>query len=496
MTSLSNMVKGLRQNKGKESDFVSICLADIRTEINSTDGAMKANALLKLSYLSMLGYDMDMGLAVTIEVMASTKFTVRRAAYLAAALAFTQETDIALLVTNIFKKDFLSGNAYEAGTALNCLASVCTPDMATGLIDDLLLLMSSSKPYIRKKVVLTLFRVCQVYPQALIAAFPKLRDALSDQDQSVLTALANTFLEISKFNPRNVLPLVPQLFHLLSNSGNNWMLIKLLKIFQNVAKIEPRVSAKISPTIATLLSATKAKSVELELLRTFVNLEISCGKNQTVGLAAEVYNRLKNFLLATDKNLRALSLEILARMPHSDFYEASGMDAVLGCVEDSDATIRKLALKNLTLVVNSENFQAVATNLMNISKNEKTAKFAADYASAIISLGESGNFSNVKDFAWYFLLLVDIARSSKFGDTKIAKQAEAVILKVKEVRGYALAVCGSLVVSADFARPELCAFSGSVSWIVGELCRRHWADLRAEPGEILTAILKFAEDCK
>ena len=58
---LSDLVKGLRSNKRREAEFVSKCIAEIKEELSSKDKShqVKANAVLKLAYLQMLGYDMQ-----------------------------------------------------------------------------------------------------------------------------------------------------------------------------------------------------------------------------------------------------------------------------------------------------------------------------------------------------------------------------------------------------------------------------------------------------
>ena len=55
---LSDLVKGLRSNKRREAEFVSKCIAEIKEELSSKDKShqVKANAVLKLAYLQMLGY--------------------------------------------------------------------------------------------------------------------------------------------------------------------------------------------------------------------------------------------------------------------------------------------------------------------------------------------------------------------------------------------------------------------------------------------------------
>jgi AP-3 complex subunit delta-1 len=47
-------------------------------------------------------------------------------------------------------------------------------------------MMNHSRPYIRKRVILTLYKVFLKYPEALRIAFPKLRERLEDPDPSKL----------------------------------------------------------------------------------------------------------------------------------------------------------------------------------------------------------------------------------------------------------------------------------------------------------------------
>lgn len=46
----------------------------------------------------------------------------------------------------------------------------------------------------------------------------------------VVAATVNVLCELARKNPPDYLPLAPQLFHLLTTSSNNWMLIKIIKL--------------------------------------------------------------------------------------------------------------------------------------------------------------------------------------------------------------------------------------------------------------------------
>ncbi len=149
------------------------------------------------------------------------KMSLRRPAYLAASFCFQEKNDLGLMLINHFKKELMAGkkSTTEVGIALSNLAVICTPDMSRELIGDLVNLLSSNKPYIRKKVVLCMFRLFLRYPLALRTAFPKLKERLTDEDQGVLTACVNTFLELCRKNAKNYLILVPHFFTLLTQTS-------------------------------------------------------------------------------------------------------------------------------------------------------------------------------------------------------------------------------------------------------------------------------------
>ena len=62
------------------------------------------------------------------------------------------------------------------------MSNVCSPDLARDLAPDLVALLSSSRPYVRKKAVLVLYKVFLQFPQALRPAFPRLKEKLEDAD--------------------------------------------------------------------------------------------------------------------------------------------------------------------------------------------------------------------------------------------------------------------------------------------------------------------------
>jgi AP-3 complex subunit delta-1 len=146
---LSSMVKGIRStSEGERSAFITKCLGEIKSELQSGDVQLQSNALRKLIFLQMIGYDMGWAAFYTVQVMGNAWFGYRRVGYLSASLSFTQDTDVIILTTHLFRKAFTQlstqashsladGLQYEIGSALGCLAAIVTPALAEAMIKDI-----------------------------------------------------------------------------------------------------------------------------------------------------------------------------------------------------------------------------------------------------------------------------------------------------------------------------------------------------------------------
>jgi AP-3 complex subunit delta-1 len=108
-------------------------------------------------------------------------------------------------------------------------------------------MLNHSKPHVRKRAVVALYKVFTKYPEIVSLGMPRLREKLEDPDSGiqfpyislytylhrnlgVVTATVNVLCELSRQNPKDYLVLAPQLFHLLTTSSNNWTLIKIIKL--------------------------------------------------------------------------------------------------------------------------------------------------------------------------------------------------------------------------------------------------------------------------
>lgn len=133
--------------------------------------------------------------------MSQPTFTNKRIGYLAASQTFHEGTEVVMLATSLLKKvpteahfvhssddSFLvqaftnNTNQYETGEALNCLANICTPDLARDLASDVVAMLNSARPYLKKKAILVLYKIFLKFPEALRPSFPRLKEKLEDAD--------------------------------------------------------------------------------------------------------------------------------------------------------------------------------------------------------------------------------------------------------------------------------------------------------------------------
>jgi len=459
---LTDIVKGIRASKRDTALYISSCIAEIKSEINSTDPHTKANALQKLTFLQMMGYNMSWASFATIEVMSSPRFAHKRIGYLAASQAFTQDTDVILLTTNTLKKELRGAvgpgmnGVYEAGVAINCLSNIVTEDLARELLSDVTNLTLHPQPYLRKKAILCLLKMFMKYPQALRLTFPRIQECLlKDSNSSVTSCAVNVITELSDVNPKNYLILAPAFFGLLTSSSNNWMLIKVVKLLGTLVPEEPRLARKLLEPLAGIVKSTQAKSLLYEAAYTITLCLPYCRKADgtmpasvpsIVALSAET---LKSFVEENDQNLKYLGLVGFGSLmtSHPKVLSAPGYrPLILACLSDEDVTIRTRALDLLIGLATRKNVMDLVTQLLH-HVDMASGAYKIDLVEKIVEICSSEKYSLVTDFAWYIDVLVILARTKGIdGHGKnsrnlgplVSNQIIDVTLRVLPVRSYAV----------------------------------------------------------
>ncbi|KAL7549328.1 hypothetical protein ACHAWF_012601 [Thalassiosira exigua] len=456
---LNDLVTGIRSHKRDTALFISQNIAEIKTELQSPDFFVKANALQKLTFLQMMGYSMSWAAFASVEVMSSPRFALKRVGCLAACQGLDQpeKSPVVLLTTNMLKKELrgatvgASGeSAYHAGLAINCLSNIATEDLGRELLPDLLHLLKHPSPYVRKKALLCLYKVFLKYPQGLRLSFDRIKACLEDSHPSVVSCAVNVITELSDKNPRNYLPLAPAFFKLLTSSANNWMLIKVVKLLGSLVPEEPRLARKLLEPLAGMVKSTHAKSLLYEAVYAITlclkhvqrksDGSVPASVPEVVELCAET---LRGFVADPDQNLKYLGLvglgSLLQSQPEALRSRPDCRGLVLGCLSDEDVTIRARALGLLRFVTTQRNLADLVAQLLG-HVEAAGGEYRSQLVEEIVRMCSSDKYQLVSDFAWYFDVLVALAgvRGVEDQGKGVAGQWMDVAWRVLPVRAYAV----------------------------------------------------------
>ncbi|KAL3945881.1 MAG: hypothetical protein SGBAC_000032 [Bacillariaceae sp.] len=493
---LPDIVKGIRASKRDTVLYISQCIAEIKTEINSSDMFVKANALQKLTFLQMMGYGMNWASFATIEVMSSPRFAHKRIGYLAAIQGFTQDTDVLLLTTNSLKKELRAASGgsamrgvYEAGLAVNCVANIVTEELAQDLLPELTNLTQHPQPYLRKKAILCLFKVFVKYPQGLRLTFGKIQQCLGDSNAAVASCAVNVITELSDKNPKNYLHLAPAFFDLLSASSNNWMLIKVVKLLGSLVPEEPRLARKLLEPLSQIVRSTPARSLVYEAVHAITLCLPYCRRNDgsMPGLVPEIVDlcakTLRDFVEEKDQNLKYLGLVGFSSLMQSHpkvLSAPSYRPIILACLSDEDVTIRTRALGLLPGMASRKNLMELVKQLLQHVKYA-SGSYKHELVAKIIEMCSGEKYALLQDFTWYLDTLFRLGhmRGLEAHAELLRSQVSDVALRVLPVRAFAVKRSLEILLEGELIEnneeggngrgkhimPEILP---SLAWIVGE----------------------------
>uniref|UniRef100_A0A8C9PIP8 AP-3 complex subunit delta-1 n=1 Tax=Spermophilus dauricus TaxID=99837 RepID=A0A8C9PIP8_SPEDA len=468
-----------------KAKYISQCIDEIKQELKQDNIAVKANAVCKLTYLQMLGYDISWAAFNIVEVMSASKFTFKRIGYLAASQCFHEGTDVIMLTTNQIRKDLSSPSQYDTGVALTGLSCFVTPDLARDLANDIMTLMSHTKPYIRKKAVLIMYKVFLKYPESLRPAFPRLKEKLEDPDPGVQSAAVNVICELARRNPKNYLSLAPLFFKLMTCSTNNWVLIKIIKLFGALTPLEPRLGKKLIEPLTNLIHSTTGLGRVSGLrcwpwvtcLSVAVLISLSSGMpSHSASIQVCASTLLWGGLL---KYLGLLAMSKILRT-HPKSVQAH-KDLILQCLDDKDESIRLRALDLLYGMVSKKNLMEIVKKLMtHVDKAEGTT-YRDELLTKIIDICSQSNYQYITNFEWSvptppwcpaWAGMLDVA------------------IRVKAIRRFAVSQMSALLDSAHLVasgtqRNGICEVLYAAAWICGE-----FSEHLQEPHQTLEAMLR------
>ncbi|KAJ6672633.1 DELTA ADAPTIN-RELATED [Salix viminalis] len=381
-----------------------------------------------------------------IECISSPAFAHKKIGYLAISQSFNESTPVILLISNQLRKDLNSGNEFEVSLALDCLSRIGTVDLCRDLTSEVFTLMSTSKVFVRKKALLGCF----------VSLLPKTPDRIFHWHLSF--------------------------YRILVGSRNNWVLIKVLKIFANLAPLEPRLAKRVVEPICDHLRKTGAKSMVFECIRTvatsFTEYE------SAVKLAAV---KIREFLLEDDPNLKYLGLHGLSIMAPKHLWAVlENKDVVIQSLSDEDPNIKLESLCLVMAMVSESNVVEICRVLVNYAL-KSDLEFCNDILGSILSTCCQNVYEIITDFDWYVLLLGEMSRipHCQKGE-EIENQLIDIGMRVKDVRPELVRVGHHLLIDpALLGNPYLHRMLSAAAWVCGE-----YVEFSGNPVELLEALLQ------
>jgi AP-3 complex subunit delta-1 len=344
----TDLIRGLRTHK-YSLDYIEKSLLQIQVEI--TKPKLRANAIQKLLVFHLLGRNIQWAAFHIIQAMSITE--EKKLGYMAAAIAFNQNSPILIMATNVIKKDLSSNNVKDVLMAMHTLAQICSSDLARDLYGDVVTMLNHSNTNVRKRAILVLYRMFVNYPACIPICFPRLQTKLDDDDPAVVSCCVTVICELGRSNPKQYLNLAPQLFSLFVSSANNWMLIKMVKLFATLTPHEPRLIRKLLPPLKKIIIANSSVSVVFECVKAIIVGDMLAGNDKETQEVSKIcIKKLELFLESKDQNIRYLGLSTLSGLAKiSPSIVSDNHQIILQCLDDGDISIKTQALNLVTGLV-------------------------------------------------------------------------------------------------------------------------------------------------
>lgn len=460
-----DVIKGIRKSNTDKTSFLTTVFSEIQQEIKDSDLVTKTNSIKKLFILYLEGYDIEWAGFYMLEIISSLKFSQKRTGYLVVSQSLKSTSEVLILTTGLFRRDFVSKNMLETCVAVNCLASIVNEELARELLNDCITLLNTGKYVLRKKVCVLMFKMFYYWPEGLSQAIERLAEKTRDENIGVVVGTVNTIYELSRRNPRSVLFTAKQMYELLNSTSNNWLIIKLIKLFGELCKVEPRLYKKLIDPLTRILHNSSAKSVEYEITKCIFTHFSEYPK--LLSLAVE---RLQNFLESNDPNLKFLGLSSLQQIILSETVRAEEYHSfVVESLQSKDFTIRLKALDLLKITTTKQNLPEAISHIMQETQSSQNAELKEELIGTGLFLLGKNHYELVEDFKWMFEVLCSFTKlKSQKHEAHISSIMLDSVIRVRELRAEACCLVLEILSHFEELKTERCEAITAMLFILGE----------------------------
>lgn len=386
---LKDLIRAVRNAKtlADERAVIAKESAHIRTSFKEENVELRAINVAKLLYIHMLGYPAHFGQMDCLKLVASPRFADKRLGYLGIMLLLDENQEVLTLVTNSIQNDLRHANQYIVGLALATLANISSQEMCRDLVDEVLKLLGSTNPYVRKKAALCALRIVRKVPDLIEEIEEKVIVLLGEKNHGVLLTgftlaslvaemdsawLATHKKELTTAAVRHLKNLVSAGFspeHDVSGICDPFLQVKILRIMRILGRNDKDTSEAMNDVLAQVATNTDSgknvgHAILYEAVLTIMDIESESS------LRVLAINILGKFLANKDNNIRYVALNTLCRTcaQPSGSSDSNALQRhramVLECLRDADISIRRRALDLSFHLVNAQNIRLMVRELL------------------------------------------------------------------------------------------------------------------------------------
>ena len=358
--------------------------------------------LIRLAYVEMLGQDAQFGHVHAVKLCSDADLKTKGVAYLATSLFIDNQSELIFLVVNTIQTDLQSDNSLVCCLALQLVCRLVNPDVAPVLVPRVVELLGHTSEAVRKKAVIALHRCFQQAPSVVEGFDAHLRKLLCDKDPSVMGATLSAFGEAVKASPDDFRNLVGSFVSILNQiiegklprsydyhkAPAPFLQINILKILARLGQDDKVASEQIYEVVAKCLrvantGTTIGNAVVYECVRTasaiFPNAHLLAASADVVA----------HFLRQPNNNLRYAAIDALGHIVRvNSQYAQEHQMAVIDCLEDPDASLRKKTLELLQKMTTGDNVEVVVDRMVAFLEQSRDDTIREDVVGRISEVAE------------------------------------------------------------------------------------------------------------
>ena len=419
-------------------------LAKLRRKFKKMDQLVpydRKKYILKLLYISMLGYECDVGHAEAVGLISQPKYAEKQVGYMVTSVILNEENDFLRMAINSVRNDVVSKDESFQCLALACIANVGGAEFAESLAGDVVnvLLSTTIRPLVRKKAALCLLRLFRKMPDILNPDefSAKMAYLLEEKDLGICLAVV-TLLDgiVSVEDYRGYENCVSPLVNLLERVVKNqdvlpeylyygipapWLQARIMRVLRKFPTPEDAetLGAELAILKKILIGTEKVANVNknnalnavlFEVISLTTSLEFS------TELLDQCATQLGEFAKNTkEPNVRYLGLSALVRLASSpDTLEVVKplRETIVEALRSADVSIRKRALGLLFAMCDHTNAREIVDALLQyVEDRDDDYEIQEELALKCMILAE--RFSE-KDRLWYASVAMQLI--DKLGD--------------------------------------------------------------------------------